>query len=318
MIPTAKYHCIILILICFSLSASAQIFNRSRGIFDKSNKKMVLQMIDKKTTVYVTGKSAYAQRMKKAFTDHWKVNPVQFAENNAKISIESNSGVFKPVIISAINGRGNETSQNYPFFVYGQADSDGGIIMETLVAAFPITFLYEFDVLSDTNLYHRSLLRLPYMVSALNDMLTFVKTNGDDKGYVEAVEARASKIGGKTLIIPSDLIKEWDVNPNTTALMKNDLSKGRKPMKQIMYNILEESAISYAGKYKIMSNEEIIKLETSTEADKYTIFLPAIDDKKYLEVYDLKTKELLYFEDITMSMKIKSKDFGKLNKAAGL
>ena len=35
-------------------------------------------------------------------------------------------------------------------------------------------------------------------------------------------------------------------------------------------------------------------------------------------VYDLKTRELLYYDHVNMGMKIKEKDFDKLNKAAGL
>ena len=67
-----------------------------------------------------------------------------------------------------------------------------------------------------------------------------------------------------------------------------------------------------------MTDTEIMKLEQSPDADKYTLFLPALDQQKFLMVYDLKTKELLYFDMVIMSMKIKGKDFEKLNKAAGL
>ncbi len=305
------------IIVCLSASpGTSQVFNNSRGIFDKSNKKMVQQLLDKTTTVYTSGKGPYAERLKEAFKNHWKINTFQFTDDASKKSIEANSAVLKPVIIYTINGRGNATSQNYPFYVYAQADKDGEISMESVIAAVPVNLYYEFDVLSDSNMYNRSLLRLPYMVRTLNEMLTYIKTHGNDKGYYDSIEARSARIGSKTLIIPSDLIKEWDVNPNMTGLMKS-IEKGRKPMKAIMYNVLEESAISYGGKYKIMSNEDIMKLETGPDADKYALFLPAISDKKYVEVYDLKTKELLYFEETMMSMKIKSKDFDKLNKAAG-
>lgn len=167
-------------------------------------------------------------------------------------------------------------------------------------------------------MYSRSLLRIPYMVHTLNDMLTYLKTNGNDNGYYKTIDAKTSRIAGKTLLIPSDLTKEWDVNPNITALMKANLEAGNKEMKSIMASVLDAGEISFAGKHKIMSAEEIMKLEQSEDAGKYVLFLPAIDNKKYMMVYDLKTKELLYFETVTMGMRIKGKDFEKLNKAAGL
>jgi hypothetical protein len=111
---------------------------------------------------------------------------------------------------------------------------------------------------------------------------------------------------------------EWDVNPNTTALMKANLDAGKKQMKAIMAAVLDPASISYAGKYKIMTTADILTLEQGPEAGKYALFLPAIDNKKYMMVYDLKTKELLYNETVTMGMRIKDKDFDKLNKAAGL
>lgn len=305
----------VIFLITF-INGHSQIFNKNRGIFDKSNGKMVQQIVQHNTIVDIPCKGAYASRLKESFKKYWTVNEVKFTDEGAKP--EPQSAIFKPYIVNYLSSQGNETGANFPYFMYGQTDKDGFIGFDQMIAVFPITIYYEFNVLSDTNMYNATLLRLPYMVNTLNEMVNYLKTHGNDKGFTDTIEARGSRIAGKTMIIPADVIKEWNANPNMTALMSNNMNKGRKPMKERMWNILDESDISFAGKFKIMTNEEIMKLENSPEAGQYTIFLPAVDDKKYLEVYDLKTKELLYFEDIKMSVKIKSKDFERINKVAGL
>lgn len=301
-----------------STSIHAQIFNHSRGIFDKKNKKMVQELLDKTTYTFLLGDEQFTTRLKDAFVNYWTVNKYQFIGDKMGVPLNHDfSAVFNPTIITAINGRGNTTTQSYPFLVYGKTDATGMLDMENVITAFPVNLYYEFDVLNDKNMFQRSLLRLPYAVKNLNEMLLHIKSGADDKAYYEMIEKRSSQLANKTLIIPADLVKEWDVNPNLTALMSG-FDKGKKPMKKMMYNVLEANDISYKGKYKVMTDEEIIQLEKSGNAGDYCLFLPAIADKKYIMVYDLKTKDLLYYEDIMMSMKIKSKDFEKLNKAAGL
>lgn len=294
------------------------IFSADAQIFDKTKGKNVQKLLTQTTTVYTFDTGAYTNRLKTAFTDYWKITPFVFRDAKSGMGgAAEETGVFMPAVVG-LRIRDHETSMNNPFFIYGAAGSSGRVSGESIVAAFPINgFHYEFDVTA-RNMYSRSLLRIPYMVYNLNEMLTYLKTNGDDNGYFKTIEGKNTRIAGKTLLIPADLTKEWDVNPNTTALMKADLDAGKKSMKAIMASVLETGSISYAGKYKVMSTEEIIKLEQSDEAGKYALFLPAIDNKKYMMVYDLKTKELLYFETVTMGMRIKEKDFDKLNKAAGL
>jgi hypothetical protein len=296
----------------FTLSVQAQIFDKTRG-------KNVQKLFNQPTHVYTGGKGAYTDRLTAAFTSYWKITPFEYHDiTNGLPSLESGSSVFMPAVVG-LTVRDHATSMNNPFYVFGEAGSSGKVDGEAIVAAFPINgFHYEFDVKDEANMFSRTLLRLPYIIYNLHDMLTYLKINGDEKGYFKTIDAKNSRIAGKTLLIPADLTTEWDVNPNTTALMKGKMEAGRKDMKPIMAAVLNESDISFGGKYKVMKTEDIIKLEQSPEASKYTLFLPAIDNKKYILVYDLATKELLYYEDVNMSMKIKEKDFDKLNKAAGL
>jgi hypothetical protein len=301
-----------LIFFVCTASAHAQIFDKNRG-------KNVQKLIAKTAHVYTYGNTPFTDRLKSSMKDYWKISAFEFHDVSGGLpSLEDESAVFMPGVVS-LTVRDNETAMNSPFFVYGEAGTSGLVSGEAIIAAFPINgFHYEFDVLNEKNMYSRSMLRLPYMVYNLNDMLTYIKTNGSDNGYFKGIEKKTGSIAAKTMIIPADLTAECDVNPNTTALMKNRMEAGRKPMKAIMAAVLSEGDISFAGKYKIMKTEDIVKLEQSADADKYTLFLPAINNSKYLMVFDLKTKELLYYDKVLMGMKIKEKDFDKLNKAAGL
>lgn len=292
--------------------SSAQIFDKTRG-------KQLQKLLNMPVTVYTDNAGPYTDRLKAAFKDYWKISTYQFV--NISGGLPSNTVEGSPVFMPAIVGmtvRGHDAGMNHPFYVFGEALSSGAVYGEGIVAAFPINAYHnEFDVKQDF-MYANCMLRLPYIVYNLQDMLSYLKSNGNEKGYEKYIEEKSKRLATKTLLIPADITKEWDINPNATALFKDKISAGRKPMKPIMELLLDESSISFNGKYKVITTAEIIKLEQSADADKYAVFLPAIDQKKYLMVYDLKTKELLYYEYANMGMRIKEKDFEKMNKAAGL
>jgi hypothetical protein len=295
-----------------SLSASAQILDKTKG-------KNVMKLLNQTTHVYTWGNGSYDQRLRSSFASYWNAGPVEFHDiSKGRPTLNTEATVFAPVVVGLVV-RGHETSMNNPFYVLAAAGEPGNVDGDAIVSAFPINgFHYEFDVTSTGNMYERSLLRIPYMVQTVNEIVRHVKAGGSEKEYFKTVDSRNTRLAGKTLLIPAELLQEWDVNPNTTAMMKANLDAGKKPMKEIKAAVLEQSAIAFAGKYKIMPSAEIIKLEESADAGKYNVFLPAIDNHKYMMVYDLKTKELLYFETSSMGMRIKEKDFEKLNKAAGL
>ncbi|GAB4092838.1 hypothetical protein [Flaviaesturariibacter terrae] len=294
-----------------SLGAGAQILDKTKG-------KNVLKLLNQPTHVYTWGSGPYDTRLRAAFASYWNVTPVVFHDvSRSYPSLTSESTVFAPVVLG-LTVRGHETSMNNPFFVLASAGSSGNVDGDAIVTAFPINgFHYEFDVTSDS-MYHRSLLRLPYMVHTANEIVAHIKAGGSEKDYFKTVDSRNSRIAGKTMLIPAELLQEWDMNPNTTAFMKADLNAGRKPMRAIKMAIMEQGDITFAGKYKVLPAAEIMKLEQSAEAGQYTIFLPAIDNHRYLMVYDLATKDLLYYETSAMGYRVKSKDFDMLNKAAGL
>jgi hypothetical protein len=288
-------------------------------IFDKTKSKTVQKLLAKTVTVYTDSTSAYNIRLKKAFTDFWKITTFTFQDISTGLPSNTEEGapIFMPAVIG-INKDGNNIGINYPYYVYGEALKSGNVSAEGIIAAFPINaYFSEFDVKQDF-IYTNCLLRLPYMVYNLNDMLTHLKNNGSEKEYYKTIGAKSTRLATKILLIPSDYTKEWDINPNSTALFRNKISAGKKPMKAQMQIMLDEGDITYGGKFKIMSTADIIKLEQSADAGKYALFLPALDQYKYMMAYDLKTKELLYYDFSTNGAKIKSKDFDQMNKTAGL
>jgi hypothetical protein len=306
----AKTLVAVLLVILSGTSSSAQIFDFTKG-------KKAEKLINQNLIVCSYGKGAYNQRLTDAFNAYWKVTPFKIYDTKYNLpSFEEGSTIFMPIVYG-LKVRDHETSMNNPFYILagtGSARPDPDMI----VAAMPINgFHYEFNVKSDS-MYNGSLLRLPYLVYNLNDMISHLKTKGDDKGYFSAIEAKNTRIASKTMLIPSELLDKWDVGPNTMAMMKASLEAGKKSTKSIMHAILERADITYKGKYKIMSSADIMKLEATEEAANYTLFLPAIDNHRYFMVYDLKTKEMLYYDMVKMGMEVKSKDFDKLNKAVGL
>lgn len=309
---------VIRVLLLFFFTFLLNLPSLDAQVFDKTKGKNVERLYNQETQVYTYGQGAYTERIKKAFEQYWKITAYKIHDiKNGLPKLADESTVFMPAVVG-LSVRDHATSMNHPFYIFGEAGSSGRPNANGIVAAFPINgFHNEFDVTSDS-MYQGSLLRIPYIVHTLNDMLTYLKTNGDEKGFYKTIEAKSTRIAGKTLLIPAELIKEYDVNPNSTALMKANLDAGKKPMKSIMAAVLDQSSIRFNGKYKILPAAEIMKLEQSADAGKYSIFLPAIDHKKFMMVFDLQTKELLYYEFSNMGMKIKEKDFEKLNKAAGL
>ncbi|HMU10078.1 MAG TPA: hypothetical protein PKC54_08740 [Ferruginibacter sp.] len=303
------------LLCCLAFFTCPAVFSQ---FFDRSRGKNVMKIIESKVIVHANQSPAFNERMKKAFADYWKAGPYEFYDPVKSYERGSNESLasFMPGIVG-LTVRGHETSMNHPFFVYGEARKDGSVANDAFIGVFPVNgFHYEFDPKAKYY-YDRALLRIPYIVFNLNDMLLYLKAKESEKGYDDYIAAKTNRLAKKTLIIPKDLVTEWDVNPATTALMKGRVEAGQKDMKEIRAAVMDEGDISFGGKYKVMTTDEILKLEQAPDAGNYALFLPAINHHKYIMVFDMGTRELLYFETVTMGMRIKSKDFDKMNKAIG-
>ena len=211
--------------------------------FDKNTGKNVMKVIESPVIVHNTQSKAFNERMKTAFTDYWKVSPFQLLEGSGAAPVVQGStyAAFMPAIVG-LSVRGHETSMNNPFFIYGEASASGNINGEGIIGVFPVNgFHYEFDPKA-TNYYDRAMLRIPYIVYNLNDMLQYLKDKGKDNGFDDYIKSKNTRLAKKTLIIPSDLVTEWDVNPATTALMKGRIEAGQKDMKEIKAAVLDEGS----------------------------------------------------------------------------
>lgn len=313
--PLFKHTFLSSICLVFAFPGFSQVIDKWKG-------KNVEKVLQGTLVVRVAQSDSFNSRVADAFNKYWKTSPFEMYHPSKSYKTDKNFSyaLFSASVVSLAIDRGtrtNETSQNYPFFVYGESSETGKPHGGALIGVFPInSFHYEFDVNAD-NQFEGAYLRMPYIIYNLNDMVGYLKNSGTEKDYYDYIGKKTARLSTKTLIIPEDVVKEWDVHPNTTAMMKNNFEK-KKKMKSIMHQILDQSDITYAGKYKVMSTDQITALEKGPDASKYALFLPAIDDRKYVLVFDLATKELLYFDHTKMSLKIKDKDFDKLNEAAGL
>lgn len=84
-----------------------------------------------------------------------------------------------------------------------------------------------------------------------------------------------------------------------------------------MMSLIDSADLAgYGGKVKILPFKEIDQLAVSGEANKYALFSPLITDRKYVFVFDLETKQLIYADNALMSMQVNKKDIKKLNHDA--
>ncbi len=302
-----KAVCLCLLICSISAVSFAQFF-ASHKIKD------VEKLISQKVAVMYNDPGPFSDRVKAAFKNYWTVSPYTFGFG------DKNGPVFGPEVIMALNSAGGSNG-SVPYFVYGRSESYGSVEPDQVLAYFPINALFfEFDARAK-NVFKGSLLRIPYIVYNLNDMLTRLKTNGSTKGYEKYLEEKSSRIAGKTLLIPKELTQKWDINPNAEAFFRGSMSAANKKMKEFLITPLPESILSdYAGKYKVMAAEEIMALEDSADAGNYALFMSSIDQGRVIQVFDLKTKELLYIDKTKTitSQEVKGKDFKKISKAAGL
>ena len=115
-------------------------------------------------------------------------------------------------------------------------------------------------------------------------------------------------------------MKEYDINKAILAQMSGGFGgKVIGSKKPVMQSILTEKDLAaYKGNYKILPFARIEELASSKDAANYALLNPLINDLKFMLVYTLDKKELIYIEKDFMSQRVKEKDIKELNKAAGL
>lgn len=269
-------------------------------------------------------------RIKSAFDKYWKATPYTFVSKNYKDTLKPIKGqrlysVFEGTVMRVVEVNMQTqiekgTPNAWPGFYVAPLDQKKEPVVESIFARSAVnSFYYEWSKEKEfENCYYR----IDFIVKQANDILSFAKADksADYSDYKKQVNAKASALSTKTLLIPEELTKEYDINKAILDLMEIGLGgkpmASKKPIKETM--VKENDIATYKGKVKIMPSREIEKLSNSPQANEYALFAPVINDMKIIFVYDLASKELIYTDQVLVSQKVKDKDYKELNKAAGL
>jgi hypothetical protein len=269
-------------------------------------------------------------RIRTAFEKYWKVTPYTFVTKNYKDTLKPVKGVhlysvFEGSVVRVVEVNMETkiekgTPNAWPGFYVAPLDQKKEPVVDLICARSAVNSLYyewskekQFE-----NCYHR----MDFIVKQANDILFFIKADkrASSADHKKKVNAKATGLSSKTLLIPEELTKEYDINKALLSLFEAGLGgmpiASKKPIYEKM--IKEEDISSYKGKAKVLPYSEIEKLANSPQADEYALFAPVINDLKIVFVYDLASKELIYTDQVWVSQKIKDKDFKELGKTAGL
>jgi hypothetical protein len=312
-----------LLSFCLVLMAQAQ-------LRELAKQKSYDETLNSTVLVVLKYSDSLNNRIKAAFQKYWTATPYTFVSKNYKDTLKPVRGqrqysVFEGNVIRVVEVNMQTqvekgTPDAWPGFYLAPLDQKKEPVVENIFVRSAVnSFYYEW---SKEKEFENCFYRMDFIVKQANDIVKLIKTDkgSDYSDYKKQVNARASTLSTKTLLIPEELTKEYDINKAILNLF--ELGLGGKPIaskKPIWETMIKANDIStYKGKAKVLPVSEIEKLANSPEAGEYALFSPVINDMKIVFVYDLATKELIYTDQVMVSQKIKDKDFKELNKSAGL
>jgi hypothetical protein len=271
------------------------------------------------------------KKIKSSFEKYWTVTPYKFVNSNYKDTLKTGAkiiySVFDGNVVRVVQvnmerpgdlARG--TPDSWPGYYLVPLDQQKKEQVDLIAVRGPVNSFY-FEWTPESG-FENTYYRVDYIVKSMNDGLQFLKFSGKKSmnDYEKQVNRKTATLKDRTLLIPAELIKEYDINRAILAQMSGGFGgKVIASKKPVMQSIITEKVLSeYKGKYKILPFAEIEKIAETDKAPEYALFTPLINDLKFLFIYTLDKKELIYIEKDFMSQKVKEKDLKALNKAAGL
>jgi len=314
---------LILMPLCFALITQAQ-------LRELAKQKSYDETLNSTVLVVLKYSDSLNNRIKTAFQKYWTATPYTFVTKNYKDTLKPVKGqrqysVFEGTVVRVVEVNMQTqvekgTPDAWPGFYLAPLDQKKEPVVENIFARSAVnSFYYEW---SKEKEFENCFYRIDFIVKQANDILLLIKADkgADYSDYKKQVNAKASTLGSKTLLIPEELTKEYDINKAILSLF--ELGLGGKPIaskKPIWETMIKtDDLTTYKGKTKVLPVHEIEKLAHSPQASEYALFSPVINDMKIVFVYDLASKDLIYTDEVMVSQKIKDKDFKELNKAAGL
>ncbi|MDB5251405.1 MAG: hypothetical protein JWP27_574, partial [Flaviaesturariibacter sp.] len=218
------------------------------------------------------------------------------------------------------NGMDKErgTFANWAAYFLTPLDKKGKPDVELSMAWGPSNMFY-YEWSPESGLEH-SYYRVDYIVRQVNDVLEYRRQNpkAGNRDFTAWIDAKARQLSSKTLLVPAELLEKYDIWKITRAQMESGVGKVYTSKKRIFKTLVDETDLSgFGGKTRILPYADIERLAQSPEASQYALFSPLVNDQKYIFVFDLATKEMLYVDSGLLSMEVTKKDIKELNAKAG-
>lgn len=270
-------------------------------------------------------------RISNAFKKYWTATPFKLVTEKYPDTLKVGKGkplfsVFEGSLAKTVRVTTSNTGQqkekgtfaNWWSYFLVPLDKEKKPDGELITAWGPINLLYyEWD---QTRPYENTIYRIDFIVKQVNDVLEFIRQNrkGDVKDFEQMINRKTSALKNKILLVPQELLQEYDIWKVTHEQMEAGVGKVYTSKKPIYKKLVtKEDLESYAGRYKVLSYNEIDKLANSPEAGQYALFSPLVNDRKYIFVFDLASREIIYTDKAMMSMEVNKKDIKQLNQQAG-
>jgi hypothetical protein len=262
--------------------------------------KRLNQFLENTLIVVGGGQEKFDSHLKSAFQKYWTITKFEFIpieELNTKIANKSNS-FFVPVV--GVYGEHDVWYKIDPKEKFRELDQlvliNGGeksikeyhegisIAVEGINENFESNFL-------DMEM------RLDYIVKSFNDLLILARDHELKEANEEFRQEKEKKVA---------------VLKTKTLLIDENLTKIKNSLKSIPLD--SELLKSYPYKYKIVSHEEAVQIINSDNKE-YCYFFPSLSGAMHIEVYDVETKEPIYWGGTKVSRVIKEKQITELAEA---
>lgn len=302
-----------------------------KGQFVELSSKAYDQTLNSTVLVVLKYSDSLNARIKNAFNKYWTATPFQFVTEKYSDTLKAGKGkplfsVFEGTLAKTVSVTTSNTGQhsekgtfaNWWSYFLVPLNKEKKPEGELVAAWAPINlFYYEWE---PERPYENTIHRIDFIVKQVNDVLEFIRQNrkGDVKDFEQIVNRKTSLLKNKTLLVPQELLEKYDIWKVIYQQMEAGVGKVYTSKKPIYKNLVtKEDLENYAGKYKVLSYNEIDKLADSPEAGQYALFSPLVNDRKYIFVFDLASREIIYIDKAMMSVEVNKKNIKHLNQQAG-
>lgn len=291
----------IALLCCFVLACTFSSFSGS-PVLDK------IETLKKRTAVlFLLPKSelAYKEEYKNLLPQAWTVTPIRVVTEKELATYKDRTGTYAYFMLSGIRATHSNMSNSssysnthFYFALFMDVTKTGEPVREMCrIELYPDmnTTLYSFDSKNSKQNFRN--FKLPYMMAYLRFVQKNLE-NGTNPSIYDSYEDSKlrSQLSKDVLYVPDSLIYTRNKFTGKESLQDQDLFK------------------AYKGKYKYVSNAELIELLKTRDISKPFFLFEYVQSStnKYVSVLDVSTGAVVYRRYQSVSYNLKEKDLERL------